>query len=93
MIFAEVSLSTEGAVAVGALLAALAGSVVALFWLIVGSHKERVAELVKERAEYRDLAHEAVAALEQQTGGSVEMCGPTDVDTVRKRLNAATGGK
>jgi len=65
-VIAEVSFTTEGVVAISTLLGALAGVIVYLFRQLDSTHKERLSERTSERDSYKEMAHEALIALESR---------------------------
>ncbi len=64
MILADVVFSTEALAIVGAMTAALAGTIGVLFRLIVKSHASEKRDLVAQRESYRGMARDAMKHLE-----------------------------
>ena len=64
MVLADISFTTEGMVAIGALLSALVTAVVTLHRTLMASKDKHIEEMRDQRDSYKEIATEAVSAME-----------------------------
>jgi len=76
---ADVTLSTEAVVAIGALLSGLALAVSALFKMLIASKDSQLAEERTQRKAYQDIAEDAVDVLDRRATVHVEETGQPPV--------------
>jgi len=64
LIFADIVLSTEAAIAISAILTALVGAISYIFKLLMSSKDKQLEDEKSRSKSYQEIAHEAVTSLE-----------------------------
>jgi hypothetical protein len=75
MIYADVTFTDQGMIVIGGLVSALTGAVVFMFRQLNEANDQRLRDRTSERDSYKEIANEAMAALERRVNENLHTAG------------------